>query len=721
MQKIVQYFLCVAALIISFTVSDKADAAEVVEQKGNVFGSPQVTEKGVKMSISGTVRFIRHTKFSNPEFSIAVATKQLRATTRFTATQYNCPGYYFTRAYSDTNGASLVGYAYVHVTQQDATNKNCQNIKAAYPPETPPQQFNATHPISTVNEKSKMVSSSTTVSPTQPKTISNPETVKDSDKTVFIDPTDEETEAFFKKKANYDACLDRRDMVEPGYMSRDGGFSYECVELSNCMYPSLVDWYCNSSAKNFKSEKAPTGTTIHYDIPEYTNYRTAECEDNSEEDNCNYMDEVGMDKLPTGQLENANTPIEPEPEPEPEPEIPLNINACKGDYEVYGILFDGIYQMPWELSNSDIQASGMETTVNYINQLYVILESDTASIKVGNSNTLTNDDFIGAPPCPTQEAEPGTPPQESEGLHIFACRVDGTTNQYEMRLTFSEFDNSEISFTRVQNWIEYPTKEQAVIMKEDGGKMIMTILDDTADFALYGYNDFRDDREDSVIFYSNRLTAAQIKQSEICTTSGTITEPGDTNDSGNDGKPSCYCENLDNLGAGLGYMCCVWECPGLKDIIADGKQFLSDDLVGTAEAPPVPEFNPPPMPNIFDVLNGVDAKNQPDAPTGQNAPGLEDAGFTADDVKKAAPEIEFREDDTGGFNIIDPISNLPKDGSTAPRPKESTAEKPDLKGGSSDYNGTATPPGYNGTATPPKGGGTATPPGYDDKVKYPGT
>lgn len=185
--------------------------------------------------------------------------------------------------------------------------------------------------------------------------------------------------------------------------------------------------------------------------------------------------------------------------------------------------------------------------------------------------------------------------------------------------------------------------------------------------------------------------------------------------------PDCYCPTLDAMGPGLGFLCCVWDCPGLSDIISDFKGFLSDDLVGTATAPPVPGYEAGDIPNIFDILNDVD-KNTPEPITTTEDPGLEDASFDSDDLKMGADEIEFREDPTGGFDIKNPLDTLPEDGSEAPRPNnmDEQIQYPQRSKGSSDVNADISYPQSNsGSVTPPTGGGSATPPDYSDTVKYP--
>lgn len=207
------------------------------------------------------------------------------------------------------------------------------------------------------------------------------------------------------------------------------------------------------------------------------------------------------------------------------------------------------------------------------------------------------------------------------------------------------------------------------------------------------------------------------------------TEPTDPEnpESPEDEKPACYCEEMGDWG----YMCCIFECPGWEEYLG----FLSGTIVGSASAPPVPDLPAPDIPNIFDVLNDVDERH-PMKPTGTEDPNLGTSSFDENDIKNNAPEIEFREDPTGGFDIVNPLETLPEDGSTAPRPQEELETLPYPNGSSENTSGGTTPNPSNsggssgevdyptkpeGSAKPPTTGGTATPPTTGGSVKYPGT
>lgn len=87
------------------------------------------------------------------------------------------------------------------------------------------------------------------------------------------------------------------------------------------------------------------------------------------------------------------------------------------------------------------------------------------------------------------------------------------------------------------------------------------------------------------------------------------------------------------------------------------KQDLIEIIGSTPEAtmPALPNAPNKPTAPPDEVVNGFSLPK----PTGQEAQGLEEAGFNKSEIEQEAPIIQEREDPTGGFNIIDPIGNLP--------------------------------------------------------------
>jgi len=94
----------------------------------------------------------------------------------------------------------------------------------------------------------------------------------------------------------------------------------------------------------------------------------------------------------------------------------------------------------------------------------------------------------------------------------------------------------------------------------------------------------------------------------------------------------------------------------------------------------------PSLPNAPAALDGIDDRGIK-APTGDEAEGLGDSTFSKDDIKNGAEDIKVREDDSGGFNIDNPLEtmkdppiNIPKeDENKAPTPDEGENEAPTPK------------------------------------------
>ena len=204
------------------------------------------------------------------------------------------------------------------------------------------------------------------------------------------------------------------------------------------------------------------------------------------------------------------------------------------------------------------------------------------------------------------------------------------------------------------------------------------------------------------------------------------TQPGESEESCEENPdqdhcpPPCYCEKLQEWG----YLCCIFDCPGMSDF----KDFIIGDAIGVAHAPPVPSLPAPSIPNIFDVLNGVDERN-PAKPTGTEDPQLGNSSFDANDIMNNAPVIQEREDPTGGFNIVNPLDTLDENLSDPPKPQEEleTLQYPGGSGNANEGNPSSnktqveTPGNPGGQAKPPTTEGQAKPPTTGEEIKYPGT
>lgn len=137
-------------------------------------------------------------------------------------------------------------------------------------------------------------------------------------------------------------------------------------------------------------------------------------------------------------------------------------------------------------------------------------------------------------------------------------------------------------------------------------------------------------------------------------------------------------------------------------------------MLGSAPAPPTP---PPDMPGIS--VGAI--TNNPPSP--QTVPNLKESGFNKGKLEAESPQIEFRQDDSGGFDIKDPVESIPDSpksdpipGETDPgewgenMPKEQEAKPPIPSDSSEVPIGDPPIPGGNGDAPPIPGEGNDGPP-----------
>ncbi|WP_429682260.1 hypothetical protein, partial [Bacillus paranthracis] len=157
--------------------------------------------------------------------------------------------------------------------------------------------------------------------------------------------------------------------------------------------------------------------------------------------------------------------------------------------------------------------------------------------------------------------------------------------------------------------------------------------------------------------------------------SGEIEEPKeeDKNQGGNDGDNKDWMKELMNklneIGGKVDKVGDKIPPPPDWNKVADtfvdkiSPQLKKDlkDVFGEAPDPP----SPPPLPPETDT-KGLD-KYEPDFPDNQK---LKESGFTADDIKDGAEEIKFNQDESGGFDIKDPIGSLPDVPKDLPKPGE---------------------------------------------------
>lgn len=141
----------------------------------------------------------------------------------------------------------------------------------------------------------------------------------------------------------------------------------------------------------------------------------------------------------------------------------------------------------------------------------------------------------------------------------------------------------------------------------------------------------------------------------------------------------------------------------MRDTIVPAFRSEMEDMLGRAPEPPSPPiFNNP-------LTGGIDE------PTGSLPADFEESGFTANDLKADAEEIEFKEDESGGFELLDPIGSLPtQDEFKQNIPEEQNLQAPEVP----DVSGTAPEPPVqdNIAPEPPDVTGTAPSPTDEDNI-----
>lgn len=167
----------------------------------------------------------------------------------------------------------------------------------------------------------------------------------------------------------------------------------------------------------------------------------------------------------------------------------------------------------------------------------------------------------------------------------------------------------------------------------------------------------------------------------------------------------------------------------VSDVFADKIGNKMSEVIGKTPDPP----SPPPIPDMPGIDTGGLENHMPDI---KDNPDLKDSGFTADDIKKEAKPIEEKKDDSGGFNIGNPLDNLPdtpkelpkpgeteKSGWTQDKPKEPTGDLPTPKDKGKEEPPKPPKPNKDNEKPPKPSGNDDKPPkpgGNDDKPPKPG-
>ncbi|WP_018931345.1 hypothetical protein [Gracilibacillus lacisalsi] len=137
-------------------------------------------------------------------------------------------------------------------------------------------------------------------------------------------------------------------------------------------------------------------------------------------------------------------------------------------------------------------------------------------------------------------------------------------------------------------------------------------------------------------------------------------EPDDST-GGNDSGDNSYCgcifrtpgweEYLDKIDDVIG---AIPPAPNWGNVADTFRDSIVPSLIGGIEnmlGSPPGQMSAPGYPSDLDDGNLQE-------PTGQEDPGLE--GFDDSDIKGQAPDVEFREDESGGFDIDNPIDAMPE-------------------------------------------------------------
>lgn len=182
-----------------------------------------------------------------------------------------------------------------------------------------------------------------------------------------------------------------------------------------------------------------------------------------------------------------------------------------------------------------------------------------------------------------------------------------------------------------------------------------------------------------------------------------------------DGSDSCDCViNVPGWGDMLGQLDDIknaippapnWQqvANTMRDTIVPSFISEMDSLLGSAPTPPsAPVFNNPVQADF-------------DRPSGSLPINLDDSAFSANDIKQGATEIEFKEDQSGGFELLDPVGSLPSQEEFKENiPTEQELQAPTVP----DVSGTAPePPEQENIApNPPQVTGTAPSPIESDNI-----
>lgn len=282
------------ALVTFLNATQIAQAASVVEKTSSIFSAPKQYDGKIRIDITGsTVKYVRHAKYDDREQTNVVQVAQVRGD-KITGFAYSCPGFYLTRAYSDSAGTKLLGYIRVYVKEGDVTTKGCPKIDEGEP-KTPPAVINKTHPVPTIEEPKNMVKdgkdyddgSSSGGGGTKPP----PE--KEIDWAEWGKPKDF-AESCARKNVNgmTDWTVKWADKHTDGAMPGP-----HCVLMSTCMYDDSA-WFCTAPDKPPTNGGIPPGGSGD-GVPPREQYSVLEGDD-IDFGACDIGDSINENNTPNG-------------------------------------------------------------------------------------------------------------------------------------------------------------------------------------------------------------------------------------------------------------------------------------------------------------------------------------------------------------------------------------------------------------------------------------
>lgn len=232
--------LVLMVFVTFFNATQIAQAVSVIEKTSSIFSEPKQSNGKIRVDIKGaTVKFVRHAKYTSKDQATAVQVAQVKGS-NITGFAYNCPGYYLTRAYSDSAGTKLIGYIRVQVVASDVTTKGCPAVSEAKP-SPPPPVINKTHPIPEIEEPGNMVKDGND--------YNDGSSGGGGTLPPIEDPYKEPEYLTAKEKCD----LNNRNGVtswEIKWATKDTNGAVpgpHCVNMSECMYSDF--WYCTASSE----------------------------------------------------------------------------------------------------------------------------------------------------------------------------------------------------------------------------------------------------------------------------------------------------------------------------------------------------------------------------------------------------------------------------------------------------------------------------------------